>query len=98
MKNEKEEEMLRKKLKPRSNYNTGLCTGSNFNGRGTWVAIRNRLHLDWMHVEKNNAYNVMRRETMFLIWRRIENTNFDLRTEWEKAQENRATMTTCRIG
>ena len=46
MKDEKEEEMLRKKLKPRSNYNTGLCTGSNFNGRGTWVAIRNRLHLN----------------------------------------------------
>ena len=55
MKDEKEEEMLRKKLKPRqyhdnyNDFNTGLCTGSNFNGRGTWFAIRNRLHLSALY-------------------------------------------------
>ena len=85
MKDEEEERKIWKEPKPRNNYNTGLCTGSNFNGRGTWGAIRNRIMLDHIHIEKNNMYNVMRRETMFLIWRRI-NLHTDPRTTWEKSQ------------
>lgn len=62
MKDEKEEEMLRKKLKPRNNYNTGLCTGSNFNGRGTWVAIRNRLLLNTLYYTVKNCEEEERKQ------------------------------------